>query len=103
MRVVGGHTVGKFVQIGFAEENGAGFLQLDPNYGVVQGDQILKNFGASGRADIFRVDVVLQRNGNSVERAAVAVAFAAAGGEEFGFGLFGLGECEFGGDGDVGG
>ncbi len=37
-----------------------------------------------------------------MDRAAVAIAFATAGSKEFGFGFFGLGEGEFGGDGEVG-
>ena len=43
-----------------------------------------------------------RRDGDAVERAAVAIAFAAARGEEFGFGFFGLGEGKVCGDGDVG-
>src|SRR6202035_3205365 len=102
VRVVGGYAVGEFVEIGFAEEDGAGFFELGPDYGVMQRDKIFQNFGAGGGADVLRVDVVFEGDGNAVERAAVAMAFAAAGSEEFGFGFFGLGQGLLGGDGDVG-
>src|SRR6266852_6485950 len=97
VRVVGGDAVSKFVEIGFAEEDGAGFLELGPDYGVMQRDEILENFRAGSGANALGVDVVFQRDGNAMKRAAVAMAFAAAGGEEFGFG-----QSDFRGDGDVG-
>ena len=37
-----------------------------------------------------------------MKRAAIAMRFAATGSEEFGFGFFGLGEGEVGGDGEIG-
>src|SRR5882757_11493249 len=102
MRIVCCDSISEFVKIGFADEDGAGFLKLGPGLRIVQGNEIFEDFRAGGCADSFGVDVIFQRDGDSVERATVAVALAAAWGEEFGFGFFGLGQGEFGGDRDVG-
>ena len=50
----------------------------------------------------MRVDVVFEGDGNAVERAAIAIAFATASGEKFAFGLLGLLEGEFVSDGEEG-
>src|SRR3989475_2460291 len=67
----------------------------------MQWDKIAKNFRPRGRTDACRVDVVFQRDGDAVERAAITMPLAAARSEKFRFCFFGLGESKFSGDGEV--
>src|SRR5215467_16195319 len=99
MRVVAGDAIGELVHVGFAEENGARSFELRDDGGVPRWDEILQNFGAGSGTNVLGVNVVLQRDGDAVERAAVATRFA---GEKFGFGSFGLGKGKVGGHSEVG-
>src|SRR5260370_6683724 len=102
VRVIGGYAVREVVKIGLAEKDRARFPELGPNLRIVLRNEVLQDFGTGGGANALGVDVVFQRDGNAMKRAAVAMTFAAAGGEELGFGFFGLGQSDFRGDGDVG-
>src|SRR6267378_6506511 len=64
--------------------------------------ELRQDFGPGGRTNAVCVDIVFQRDGYAVERAAVTLALAAARGKELGFGFLGLGEGEFGRDGNIG-
>ena len=100
MRVVACYAVSELVHVGFAENDGASFLELLDRRSVVQREEICEDARASGRGDVFSVDVVFQRDGDAMKRPAVVMT--AAGSEKFGFSLLGLCEGEFGGHGDVG-
>src|SRR6266850_2089123 len=102
VRVVGCDAVGEFVHVGLAEENGASVFELCDDCGVFFWNEFAQDFRTCRRPNACRIDIVLQRNRNAVERAAVATAFAAAWGEEFGFCFLGLGEGKLGRDSDVG-
>jgi len=78
------------MHVGFAQDDGASLFEGSDYWSVMQGNEVLQNFGATGGADTSRVDVVLQRNGDAVERAEIAGAFAAAFGNERGLGARGL-------------
>src|SRR5580700_6676843 len=64
--------------------------------------EVLQDFRPRRRSNACCIDVVLQRNGSSMKRAAVAMAFATARRAEFGFGFVGLGKGKFRSDGEVG-
>src|SRR5882724_11258814 len=100
--IVGGNAVSELMHVGLAEENGASMFELCDDCGVFFWNEFAQDFRTCRRPNACRIDIVLQRNRNAVERAALAVTLAAAWGEEFGFCFLGLGEGELGRDGDVG-
>src|SRR5262249_42469555 len=75
----------KFVQVGFSKNNRPSFLELAHNYGVTLRNEILENLRSNGGPNIFCIDIVLQRNGNSVQGPAITMPFAPAWSIEFGF------------------
>jgi hypothetical protein len=90
------------MHVGLAKDDGASFLELDDDSGVVVWNEILQDFRARRRSNPCRIDVVLQRNGNTVERAAIAMTFAAPRSEKFRFSFLGLSKGKFSADGEVG-
>src|SRR5882724_6175644 len=100
VRVVGCDAVSELVHVGFAKKDSACVFELRDDHGVFLWNEVTQDLRTCRRPNACRIDIVLQRNRNAVERAAVAVTLAAAGGEEFGFSFLGLGEGELGGDGD---
>src|SRR5208283_4712114 len=78
VRIVAGRAVGKFVHVGFAEDNGASPFEGRDNRGVTQGNEVMQNLGARRGADTRRVDVVLQGDGDTVQRAERTGALPAA-------------------------
>ncbi len=85
MRIVAGDAVSEFVEIGFADEDGAGIFQRCDNRGVLKRKKIAKKAGAASGAKARGVEVVLQRDGYAVKRAEVAAGFTAGLGAKGGF------------------
>ncbi len=79
-----------------ADDDRAGELQLLDDFGVFGGNAVAVLIAAGGSAHAGGVDVVLERDGDAVQRATVV-----AGGDFF-FGLLRLLEGKLGSDGDEG-
>src|SRR5579859_2496913 len=94
--IVGCDTVSEFVEIGFAENNGAGGFEFRNDVGVLFGHEVSQELCSSGGADSRGVNIVFKRDGNAVKRATVAAGFFAARGAEFHFDLAGLSERQVG-------
>ncbi len=90
------------MQVGLAEKDGACFFQFHNNHGVMFGHEIRQDLGPSRCTNALHIDVVFQRNRNSVEWAAITLPFTAARGKELSFRFFCLGESELWGNGEVG-
>ena len=76
--IVAGDAVGEFVEIGFADEDGAGIFERGDDGGVFERKKIAKKFGAAGGAKAGGVEIVFQRDGDAVERAEVAAGLCGA-------------------------
>jgi len=86
VRIVAGDAVSEFVEIGFADEDGAGIFQRCDNRGVLKRKKIAKKARAASGEKARGVEVVLQRDGYAVKRAEVAAGFTAGLGAKGGFG-----------------
>src|SRR3989442_14696537 len=85
VRIVGGDAVSELMHVGFAKQDSACAFELCDHHGVFFGNEFAQDFRTSRRSNACRIDIVLQRNGNAVERAAVATTFASARAKKFGF------------------
>src|SRR5256885_57688 len=101
MRIVRGDAVGELVEIGFAENDRASGLELCDDVRVTIWNEVLQKLCAGGGANSGGMDIVFQRNGNSMKRTAIATRFA-AGRRQFRFGFFGLVQSKFRRDGEIG-
>lgn len=82
----GGAAEGEFVEVEFAEQNGAGLGEAAGDLGVFGGDTVVEDGAGGGGADAGGVDVVFESDGNAVEGTADAAGgdfgISAAGGGE---------------------
>ena len=62
------------MEIQFAEKNRAGFFQTDDNFRIFGRNPVFEDAARCGRPDAGRIDVVLQGDGNAVERPAPLAA-----------------------------
>ena len=69
VRVVGRAAPGEFVHVRLADDDGAGALQPRRHGRVLCRNKVRQDFRPRRRADAARVDVVLERDRNPVERA----------------------------------
>ena len=72
VRVLAGDAVGELVHVGLAEKNRSGPRQPSGHVAVSVGNEIRENLRAGRGANAARPEIVLQRNGNAVQRAARA-------------------------------
>jgi hypothetical protein len=82
------------VQVGFADEDGAGIFQGSDDGGILKRKKVAKEAGAARGAKAGGVEIVFERNGNAMKRAEVSAGFAARLGAKGGFG----GGCVFQGN-----
>ena len=68
VRVGAGDSVSEFVQVRFAEQDGAGAGKLSRDGGISGRNEIAQDFRSGGGADAARPDVVLERDRDSEER-----------------------------------
>ena len=66
----GGAAGGELVKVGLANQHRTCLLQAAGHLGVLAGDAIVEHRAGRGGPDARGVDVVLERDGNAVERAA---------------------------------
>ena len=71
-RHAGGDVIGQLGQAGLGDDDGAGVAQIPGERGFVGRDQPLEREGAARRPHVRRVDVVLQRDRDAVQRSADA-------------------------------
>ena len=68
MRVGAGDSVGEFVQVGLAEQDGPGAGKFSRDRGIFRRNKIAQNFRSGSRADAARPNSVLERDGYPEER-----------------------------------
>src|SRR5215470_10279844 len=102
MRIICGHTISELVEIRFAEDDRARFLEFGDDVSVVFWNKFLQKFRTGSCPDSGVVNVVFKRNRNAMQWATIASGFLPAGQTKFCFGLSCLGECVFCRDGKVG-
>ena len=89
-------TVGKLVQIGFAQQDAAGIQETIHDCGVFFRHEILQDSGACGGAYSSSMEKILQADRNAVQRSPVVPL------GDFLFCLAGLRKREISSDGQVG-
>ncbi len=92
MGILAGDAVREFVHVRLAEQNRAGSREFFGDVAIRLRHEIRQNLRSGGGANPARPEIVLERNRNSVERAARAAAM------NFALRRFGLAPCAFGED-----
>lgn len=88
--ILRGDTVGKLMHVGFAQNDRSRILQRGNYRGVVKRHKVVQDLGATRRANARGVDVVFERNGNTMKRPAVAPAFSPRFDAKLGLSPYGL-------------
>ena len=70
----GRSTQREFMEIQLAEDNRAGSFQTHDNFCIFGRNAVFEDAARGGRPDAGRIDVVLQRDGNAVQRPAPLAA-----------------------------
>ena len=68
MRGFGGRAHSKFIQVGFAQENGFISAQVFDNMCVIYGNEVLQHFGGTGSAQAFSRDIIFDCARNTCQR-----------------------------------
>ena len=68
MRGLGGRAHSKFIQVGFAQENGFISAQVFDNMCVIYGNEVLQHFGGTGSAQAFGRNIIFDCTGDTCQR-----------------------------------
>ena len=68
MRGLGGRAHSKFIQVGFAQENGFVSAQVFDNMCVIYRNEVLQHFGGTGSAQTFGRNIILDCARNTSQR-----------------------------------
>src|SRR5262245_36080915 len=71
---VGTPAIGEFMEIQLAEKDTSRIFQSSRDFGIGVRNSVLEEFAGAGRANPSGIDVVLQRDGDSVQGAAPSAA-----------------------------
>src|SRR2546425_12475030 len=74
MRVVGGDAVSEFMQVGLAQQDSDSLPQQGNHGGVLLGHEVSQDLRARGGENPARPDIVLECDGDVVERPEIARA-----------------------------